>query len=189
MSRRRSAADGPGSLPLLPRLGECSPAPRPPYLKTSSPRLPRPSANRSAGSARPQPMAAPLPGMLPGPAGNSCGCLVTRPASCCAQRPLAGLGGAAGRDPGGSAWAGPALRNPRHRPPCGFSRTAGPASPATGCRGTPKTEPDIALSSGAVLGALAPPWPQSAGGSGGSSCTAVRRERKKPSVFAGSAEQ
>lgn len=83
-----------------------------------------PPANRSARGARPQPIAAPLPGMLLRPASNSCGRLVTRPPLSVlrARRPLARLRGAAGRDSGGSPWAaGPALGDSRHRRPC-FSR-------------------------------------------------------------------
>ncbi|XP_059696307.1 uncharacterized protein LOC132324222 [Haemorhous mexicanus] len=50
--------------------------------------------------------------------------------------------------------------------PSGTPGTAGRASPGTGCRGTPRTDPDSAFSSGLSLRgrrvrAVAPPWPQS----------------------------
>ncbi|XP_077028382.1 uncharacterized protein LOC143692283 [Agelaius phoeniceus] len=132
-------------------------------------------------------MAAPLSGMLPGPASNSCGRLVTRPPPI--PPPRAAPPGEAGRrrrrDPGGSPWAaGPVLGPPGTAGPASPD-TAGPASPGTGCRGTPRTEPDSALSSGLSLRgrrvrAVAPPWLQSAGRIWGSSCTAVGREGKEP---------
>lgn len=172
MSRRRSAAGGPASLPLLPRLGECQGAPPAAYLKTLLPRLPRPPANGSARGARPQPMAAPLPGILPGPASNSCGRLVTRPPPSVRGVPWRGWAALQGETPAAlprrrtgpqrppvpPSWTpSTALRDPPV-PPSGTHGTTGPLSPGTGCRGIPKTEPDVAL--GALL-ARAPcsgPW-------------------------------
>lgn len=146
-----------------------------------------PPANRSARGARPQPIAAPLPGMLLRPASNSCGRLVTRPPPPSSARgaPWRGYAALQGETPA-------ALPGRRDRP-SGTPGTAGPASlgtgcpasPGTGCRGTPRTEPDSALSSGLSLRgrrvrAVAPPWPQSAGRVWGSSCCAVGREGKEP---------
>lgn len=81
MSRRRSTGR-----PLSPGYGDgsnskcaCATSTASIYRRPRS-ASPRMRANGSARRARPQPMAAPLPGILPRSASNSCcGCLVTRP--------------------------------------------------------------------------------------------------------------
>lgn len=191
MSRRRSAAGCPGSLPLLPRLGECGPtASVALFIDVLAPPSP-PPANGSARGARPQPITAPLPGILPGPSSNSCGRLVTRPPA-----PRGAPPGGAGRRcrarPRGSPGAGPpALRDPR---PSGTPGTAGPAAPGLGCRRTRKPSPTLPSARGSpcadtVSGAVAPPWPQSAGRRWGHFVHRCGEKEKKASMFAGNTEQ
>lgn len=188
MSRRRSATGGPGSLPLLPRLGECGPAASVAlFIDVLAPPSP-PPANGSARGARPQPITAPLPGILPGPSSNSCGRLVTRPPA-----PRGAPPGGAGRRcrarPRGSPGAGPpALRDPRP------SRTPGPqappAPPAPLLPASAAAGPENRARPCPRLGALPArtrcqgPWRRpgrrARGGVGGTSCTAVGRKRKKP---------
>lgn len=167
MSRRRSAAGGPGSLPLLPRLGKCSQQPSaalfidvraPPSPHTSQWERPpcSPSAN---GRAPPRNPARACQQQLR-PSRDS-------PSPFRAGRPLAELGGSAGRDP-------PAV--PGRRRGGGGSGPQGPPAPllpapllpaltAAGPRKPSPTLPSARGSpcAGTVLGAVAPPLPQSAG--------------------------
>lgn len=115
-------------LPLLPRLGECKVYPRPPHLKTSSPRLPHHQPIEApavlALSQWPRPSTECCPGLPATAAAVSWLALPPPSPLVRVRRRLAGLGGgAAGGDPGGSPWAaGPALRDPRHRRPCLYRR-------------------------------------------------------------------
>lgn len=188
MSRRRSAAGGSASLPLLPRLGECrAPPSATPFKDTLAPPSPpssqweRPQCSPSANDRAP-------PAILPGPASNSCAGLVTRP-------PLPNPRAA---PPGGAGWccrarprrlsrgSGTGLRGPLALPSGTLAPPSGtPASPS----GTPGTAGSL-LPTPAAAGPQTPsPTRPSArdspcsgrrarSGAEGASCTAVGRERK-----------
>lgn len=184
MSRRRSAAGGSASLPLLPRLEECrAPPSATPFKDTLAPPSPpssqweRPQCSPSANDRAP-------PAILPGPASNSCAGLVTRPpppqsargapwrgwvvlqgetpAALPRQRDRpSGTPSIALGDPGIS------LRDSRHRrqaapaPPAPFSRHRLPRDPKHRARHGPQlgTLPALAAERGAALRALrAPLW-------------------------------